>query len=132
MCLKRYFTPNRFHDRIVIYFTIGFKPGQRKVIFTCFKRNLVKELKVAQLAGSVAELSAYHHGEVGILDMEVTSHINYQVSTHWRLIVLVLSIVVIISIIIQHFGHVNSSVANIHPIFTFFFEHPLMDYPALA
>lgn len=42
----------------------GFKPGQRKVVFTCIKRNLVKELKVAQLAGSVAELSAYHHGEV--------------------------------------------------------------------
>lgn len=45
----------------------GLKPGQRKVLFTCLKRNLVnKEIKVAQLAGSVAELSAYHHGEVGI------------------------------------------------------------------
>lgn len=43
----------------------GLKPGQRKVIFTCIKRNLTqKELKVAQLAGSVAEQSAYHHGEV--------------------------------------------------------------------
>lgn len=43
----------------------GLKPGQRKVIFTCIKRNLTqKELKVAQLAGSVAEMSAYHHGEV--------------------------------------------------------------------
>ena len=42
----------------------GFKPGQRKVVFTCLKRNLLKEIKVAQLAGSVAEHSAYHHGEV--------------------------------------------------------------------
>lgn len=43
----------------------GLKPGQRKVLFTCLKRNLVnREVKVAQLAGSVAELSAYHHGEV--------------------------------------------------------------------
>jgi len=42
----------------------GFKPGQRKVVFTCLKRNLMKEIKVAQLAGSVAEHSAYHHGEV--------------------------------------------------------------------
>ena len=25
----------------------GFKPGQRKVLFTCFKRNITKELKVA-------------------------------------------------------------------------------------
>jgi DNA gyrase/topoisomerase IV subunit A len=44
--------------------SVGFKPGQRKVLFTCLKRNLVREIKVAQLAGSVAEHSAYHHGEV--------------------------------------------------------------------
>lgn len=42
----------------------GFKPGQRKVLFTCFKRNDKRDIKVAQLAGSVAEHSAYHHGEV--------------------------------------------------------------------
>jgi len=36
----------------------GLKPGQRKVIFTCLKRNLTKkEIKVAQLSGSVAEVS---------------------------------------------------------------------------
>ena len=34
------------------------------VMFMCFKRNDKRELKVAQLAGSVAEQSAYHHGEV--------------------------------------------------------------------
>lgn len=44
----------------------GLKPGQRKVMFTCFKRNDKREVKVAQLAGSVAELSAYHHGEVSL------------------------------------------------------------------
>ena len=44
--------------------TSGLKPGQRKVLFTCLKRNDKREVKVAQLAGSVAELSAYHHGEV--------------------------------------------------------------------
>ena len=48
----------------ILYVCVGFKPGQRKVMFTCLKRNLVKEIKVAQLAGSVAEHSAYHHGEV--------------------------------------------------------------------
>lgn len=42
----------------------GLKPGQRKVLFTCFKRNDKREVKVAQLAGSVAEMSSYHHGEV--------------------------------------------------------------------
>lgn len=41
----------------------GLKPGQRKVMFGCFKRNLRAEIKVAQLAGYVSEHSAYHHGE---------------------------------------------------------------------
>ena len=43
---------------------LGLKPGQRKVLYTCMKRNDKREVKVAQLAGSVAEMSAYHHGEV--------------------------------------------------------------------
>ncbi|XP_038827813.1 DNA topoisomerase 2-beta-like [Salvelinus namaycush] len=43
------------------------KPGQRKVLFTCMKRNDKREVKVAQLAGSVAEMSAYHHGEQSLL-----------------------------------------------------------------
>lgn len=41
----------------------GLKPGQRKVLFACFKRNLDYEIKVAQLSGYVSEVSAYHHGE---------------------------------------------------------------------
>lgn len=48
----------------------GLKEGARKVLFTCFLRNLRhtgKTLKVAQLAGSVAEKSGYHHGEQNLL-----------------------------------------------------------------
>jgi len=41
----------------------GLKPGQRKIMFACFKRNLRAEIKVAQLAGYVGEHTAYHHGE---------------------------------------------------------------------
>ncbi|KAF9155958.1 DNA topoisomerase 2 [Linnemannia schmuckeri] len=41
----------------------GLKPGQRKVIFGAFKKKMINELKVAQLAGYVSEKSAYHHGE---------------------------------------------------------------------
>jgi DNA topoisomerase-2 len=41
----------------------GLKPSLRKIIYSCFKRNLKKEIKVAQLAGYVSEHSAYHHGE---------------------------------------------------------------------
>ncbi len=44
----------------------GLKPGQRKILYSCFKRNLVKEVKVAQLAGYVSEHSAYHHGEASL------------------------------------------------------------------
>ncbi|KAJ9610748.1 DNA topoisomerase 2 [Cladophialophora chaetospira] len=44
----------------------GLKPGQRKVMFACFKRNLKKDMKVAELAGLVSGLTAYHHGEVSL------------------------------------------------------------------
>ncbi|XP_014218096.1 DNA topoisomerase 2 isoform X3 [Copidosoma floridanum] len=44
----------------------GLKPGQRKVLYTCFKRNDKKEVKVAQLSGAVAEMSGYHHGEMSL------------------------------------------------------------------
>lgn len=50
-------------------FSLGLKPGQRKVLYTCMKRNDKHEVKVAQLAGSIAELSAYHHGEVMLLQI---------------------------------------------------------------
>lgn len=44
----------------------GLKPGQRKILFACFKRKLKTEIKVAQLSGYVAEHSAYHHGEASL------------------------------------------------------------------
>ena len=34
----------------------GLKPGQRKILFACFKRKLKNEIKVAQLAGGVKRL----------------------------------------------------------------------------
>lgn len=44
----------------------GLKPSQRKILFACIKRNLYKEIKVAQLSGYVSEISAYHHGEASL------------------------------------------------------------------
>ncbi|KAI1756934.1 DNA topoisomerase [Xylaria castorea] len=44
----------------------GLKPGQRKVIYACFKRNLVKDKKVIELAGYVSEQTAYHHGDISL------------------------------------------------------------------
>ena len=46
----------------------GLKPSFRKILYSCFKRNLKKEIKVAQLAGYVSENSAYHHGEQSLYD----------------------------------------------------------------
>jgi DNA topoisomerase-2 len=37
----------------------GLKPSQRKILWACLKRNLVGEIKVAQLAGYVSETAAY-------------------------------------------------------------------------
>ncbi|XP_032783705.2 DNA topoisomerase 2 isoform X2 [Daphnia magna] len=58
---------NMDNERSIPSLMDGFKPGQRKVLFTCIKRNDKKEIKVAQLAGSVAEHSAYHHGEASLM-----------------------------------------------------------------
>lgn len=44
----------------------GLKPGQRKVLYTCFKRNLKKDMKVVELAGSISGLTAYQHGETSL------------------------------------------------------------------
>ena len=57
------------HDdckRSIPHLIDGLKEGHRKVLYVTFLRNLKysgKTLKVAQLAGSVAEKSGYHHGE---------------------------------------------------------------------
>ncbi|XP_046806449.1 DNA topoisomerase 2 [Lucilia cuprina] len=64
----------------------GFKPGQRKVMFTCFKRNDKREVKVAQLSGSVAEMSAYHHGEVSLQMTIVNLAQNYVGSNNINLL----------------------------------------------
>lgn len=45
----------------------GFKPSQRKIIYGCFKRNLLKDsAKVSQLAGYISDVAQYHHGETSL------------------------------------------------------------------
>lgn len=44
----------------------GLKPSQRKIFWAALKRNLTKEIRVAQLAGYVSETAAYHHGEASL------------------------------------------------------------------
>jgi len=65
----------------------GLKPGQRKIMFVCFKRGVWKEIKVAQLAGSVSELSAYHHGEESLCGTIVGLAQNFVGSNNENLLV---------------------------------------------
>lgn len=41
----------------------GFKPGQRKVLFTCIKREFKTEVRVSQLAGCVCEDTEFYESE---------------------------------------------------------------------
>ncbi|KAK5044835.1 DNA topoisomerase 2 [Exophiala bonariae] len=44
----------------------GLKPGQRKVMYACLKKNLKKDVKVAELTGVIGGMTAYHHGEASL------------------------------------------------------------------
>lgn len=44
----------------------GLKPGQRKVLYTCFKRNVKKDMKVVELAGHISGMTAYQHGDISL------------------------------------------------------------------
>lgn len=45
----------------------GFKPGQRKVLFGLFKKNLKTDIKVMNLAGYISDNTGYHHGEASLM-----------------------------------------------------------------
>ena len=64
----------------------GLKPGQRKILYSCFKRKLKGEIKVAQLSGYVAEHSAYHHGEVSLQQTIVSMAQNFVASNNINLL----------------------------------------------
>ena len=64
----------------------GLKPGQRKVLFACFKKNLKNEIKVAQLAGYVSEQTAYHHGEHSLQETIIKMAQNYVGSNNMNIL----------------------------------------------
>ncbi|CAN1342380.1 DNA topoisomerase 2 [Linum perenne] len=65
----------------------GLKPGQRKILFAAFKKNLVKELKLSQFIGYVSEQSAYHHGEASLYSTIVGMAQNFVGSNNINLFV---------------------------------------------
>lgn len=44
----------------------GLKPSQRKVLFTCFRLNIKKDMKVVQLAGIVSGTTGYAYGDASL------------------------------------------------------------------
>ena len=52
----------------------GLKPSQRKILYSCFKRKLYSEIRVAQLAGYVSENAAYHHGDASLQMQSLVWH----------------------------------------------------------
>lgn len=65
----------------------GFKPSQRKVLFACLKRNLTSEVKIAQLAAYIAEVSSYHHGEQSLVSTVINMAQNYVGSNNLNILV---------------------------------------------
>lgn len=54
-------------DRSIANLVDGNKISTRKILYAAFKRNLTKEVKVAQFSGYVSEHSGYHHGEQSLV-----------------------------------------------------------------
>jgi DNA topoisomerase-2 len=50
------------NNRMIPSLIDGLKPGQRKVIYTLYKKGLKGEIKVSSLSGAVIETAAYHNG----------------------------------------------------------------------
>ncbi len=63
-----------------------FKRSTRKIMFSCFKRNLIKEVRVAQLSGFCSEVSNYHHGEVSLQEAIIGMAQNYVGSNNINLL----------------------------------------------
>lgn len=65
----------------------GLKPSQRKVMYYLLKKNKSKdEMKVAQLASSVASSTDYHHGETSMMDTIVNMGQDYMGSNNINLL----------------------------------------------
>jgi DNA topoisomerase II len=64
----------------------GFKPSQRKVLFTMLKRNYTKEIKVAQLGAEIAKITNYHHGEQSLFGTIINMAQDYTGSNNINLL----------------------------------------------
>jgi DNA topoisomerase-2 len=89
---------NDFINKDLIHFSVydtgrslpsicdGLKISTRKILYSSFNRNLVKEIRVAQLAGYVSENANYHHGEKSLQDAIIGMAQNYVGSNNINLL----------------------------------------------
>lgn len=96
---EKVITYDRFIDNDLIHFSNyaceraipsicdGLKPSLRKVLYSAIKRNLKKEIKVAQFAGYVSENAAYHHGEKSLNECIIGMAQNFVGSNNIELLV---------------------------------------------
>jgi len=64
----------------------GLKPSQRKVMYTTFKLNLKRDMKVVQLAGTVSGTTAYPYGETSLQQTIVSLAQDYVGSNNVNLL----------------------------------------------
>lgn len=74
-------------DRSIPNIMDGLKMSLRKILYSAFKKNLTKDIKVAQFSGYVSEHSGYHHGEASLNAAIVGMSQNFVGSNNINLLV---------------------------------------------
>ena len=64
----------------------GFKPTQRKILFTGLNHLTSKEIKVAQFSGLIGQKTDYHHGEASIVSTTIKMAQNFVGSNNCNLL----------------------------------------------
>lgn len=64
----------------------GLKPSMRKILYYTLKKNITKDIKVAQLSGYISAEMAYHHGEVSLQEAIIGMAQNYTGSNNINLL----------------------------------------------
>lgn len=78
------------NERSISHVIDGLKPSQRKILYSCLKRNLFQEkneIKVAQLSGYVSEKTNYHHGEASLQGAIVNMAQDYVGSNNMNILI---------------------------------------------
>lgn len=74
------------NNRVIPSVIDGLKPGQRKVIYTLFKKGNRGEIKVSSLSGAIIQEAAYHNGNTSIEQAIIGMAQNFVGSNNLNLI----------------------------------------------